>query len=57
MEIQRIELPIQNVERIYLQLMSKIILNNNIVSTIIYNLGRHFAKYKVNLDKQLNTDI
>jgi hypothetical protein len=45
------------IELFFTGLFPKIILRNNIVATIIFNLGLKFKEVKNNIDNSLNTDI
>lgn len=44
-------------ENFFYKLFPKIILENEIVSTIIYNLGIKFTELKNKIDNFTNTDI
>lgn len=45
------------IELFFVGLFPNLILNNNIISTIVYNVGLEFKKFKTKLDNTLNTDI
>lgn len=45
------------IEIFFTGLFPKIILGNNIVSTIIFNLGLIFRDFKNKIDNTINTDI
>jgi hypothetical protein len=48
---------ISNIEIFFSKLFSPIILKNLIVSTILYNISKQLAQFKIKIDNTLNNDI
>lgn len=46
-----------NLKTFFADMFPSIILNNSIVSTIIFNLGEIFSNFQDRINKELNTDI
>lgn len=46
-----------NIEIFFSGMISKLILKNKIIATIVYNLGKLISIQKEKIDKSLNNDI